>query len=86
MKIPEEIRKDIVKTVDVDDSSRETMDVCNVPSEAEVDEMTALKLVRDSYVDDNLSGGSEEEVAQMQGTLEKLPNGKLKYNGTVSWS
>ena len=43
--------------------------------------MTALKLVRDSYVDDNLSGGSEEEVAQMRGTLEKLPNGKLKYNG-----
>ena len=44
----------------------------------EVDEMTAVKLVRDSYVDDNLSGGSKEEVAQMRGTMEKLPNGKLK--------
>jgi len=35
VKIPEEIKKDIVKTIDVDDSSRETMDVSNVPSEAE---------------------------------------------------
>ena len=38
--------------------------------------MTAMKLVRDSYVNDNSS--------KVKDSKEKLPDGKLKYDGTVS--
>ena len=45
-----------------------------------IDEEAATKLVRDSYVDDNFSGGDDYAVQRMVG--ERLPNGD--YSGTIS--
>ena len=48
-----------------------------------IDEETARKISEDSYVDDNLSGGTPEEADKMIGNCEKV-EGKFVYNGTVS--
>ena len=50
----------------------------------DVDHDTALKVNRDSYVDDNLSGGTLAEVKLMKGELSRSENGGFIYNGTVS--
>ena len=50
----------------------------------EIDKDTAKKITDDSYVDDNLSGGSKEEVDCMIGEVNKSENGSLEYSGTVS--
>ena len=50
---------------------------------AAIDEETAKKIFEDSYVDDNLSGGSPEQVEKMIGDCDEV-DGKFVYNGTVS--
>ena len=50
----------------------------------EVDEETARKIEGDSYVDDNLSGGTQEESDKMVGNCTKTEDGKFTYDGTVS--
>ena len=50
---------------------------------ADIDPDTARKVVEDSYVDDNLSGGNAEEADRMIGDCQEI-NGKFVYNGTVS--
>ena len=50
---------------------------------ADIDPDTARKIVEDSYVDDNLSGGNAEEADRMIGDCQEI-NGKFVYNGTVS--
>ena len=42
-----------------------------------------LLIVRNSSVDDKFSRDTAEEVTKMRGSMEKLPDGKLKYNVTV---
>ena len=49
----------------------------------DIDPDTARKIVEDSYVDDNLSGGNEEEADRMIGECQEI-DGKFVYNGTVS--
>ena len=49
---------------------------------AYIDESAALKVEEDSYVEDNLSGGSEEEVARMRGNCIKTEEG-FEFDGTV---
>ena len=46
---------------------------------ASIDPVAARKLKEDSYVVDNLTDGTEEEVRRMVGT--RLPDGK--FNGTM---
>ena len=50
---------------------------------AAIDEETAKKIFEDSYVDDNLSGGTPEQVEKMMVDCDKV-DGKFVNNGTVS--
>ena len=50
---------------------------------SDIDPDTARKIVEDSYVDDNLSGGNEEEADRMIGECQEV-DGKFVYSGTVS--
>lgn len=47
-----------------------------------IDSMAANKIENNSYVDDNLTGGSVEEVNRMMGSCVKS-EGKLIYDGTI---
>ena len=49
----------------------------------EIDALTAKKVAEDGYVDDNLSGGTEEEVNKMIGET-RMVEGKYCYTGSVS--
>ena len=49
----------------------------------EIDALTAKKVAEDGYVDDNLSGGTEEEVNEMIGET-RMVEGKYCYTGFVS--
>ena len=49
----------------------------------EIDALTAKKIAEDGYVDDNLSGGTEEEVNQMIGET-RVVEGKYSYTGFMS--
>ena len=50
---------------------------------AAIDVETAKKIFKDSYVDENLSGGIPEQVEKMMGDCDEV-YGKFIYNGTVS--
>ncbi|MCP4995043.1 MAG: hypothetical protein GY934_14860, partial [Gammaproteobacteria bacterium] len=48
-----------------------------------IDAETARKIAEDGYVDDNLSGGTEEEVCEMIGETTVV-DGKYSYTGHIS--
>ena len=60
-----------------------TTDITCLLGGVDIDPGTARKIVEDSYVDDNLSGGNEEEADRMIGECQEI-DGKFVYNGTVS--
>ena len=52
---------------------------------ADIDPDTVRKIVEDSYLDDNLSGGNEEEADGMIGKCQEI-DGKFVYKGNPSSS
>ena len=49
----------------------------------EVDLVTALRIKEDTFVDDGCTGGTEEEVRRMIGTVTESEEGSLQYSGLV---
>ena len=49
----------------------------------EIDPEVATKVVEDTFVDDGLTGGSEEEVRRMMGECEQHDDGSLSYSGSI---
>ena len=49
----------------------------------EIDAETVVKMLEDSYVDDNLSGGSPEEVMKIKGNLNITYYEEFQYDGSL---
>ena len=51
---------------------------------ANIDQQLAVQLIKMSYVDDGLFGGSEDDVRRMRGNLTITEKGTHQYDGTIT--